>query len=130
MKRNIIISIILIFIASLSGCTIQKPSEADARKVFENNWAWNLQTGSLEIISFRKVQERTEKKLGIEFYIIEYEAELKVSNFTENDWQQLRFGGYVEKKEETPEGEIVNAWGEIGFAKTMKGWKGEDGEVY
>ncbi len=128
--RNIFGTTILILVCLLWGCTIKKPSEQDARKVFENNWSWNIKNGSLEILSFKKVKERTEEKLGVEFYTIEYEAEVKVSNFTENDWQQLRLGGYVEKKKETPEGEIVNVWGEINFAKTIKGWKGEDGEIY
>lgn len=121
-------ALILVFL--LSGCSTKKPSEQDARKVFENTWAWHIKNGMIEIISFKKASERTEERLGVEFYTIEYEAEIKVSNLTQGDWEQLKLGGHVEKKKETPEGDIVDTWGEVSFVKTIKGWKGEDGEIY
>lgn len=123
-------AIVLIFFSFLSGCSAKKPSEADAKKVFENKWAWHIKNGKIEIISFKKTNEYTDEKIGIRFYTIEYEAEIRASDLVFGDWQRLRSEGSFEKQKATKNGEILKIWGQAAFAKTRKGWKGEDGETY
>ncbi|MBI4697870.1 MAG: hypothetical protein HY758_02880 [Nitrospirae bacterium] len=129
--QSSILSVIILFaFFHLPGCTPRVPSENDAKKVFENRWSLQISHGMMEIISFRKVKERKDERIGIKFHIIEFEAELKVKDFSPEDWQQLRLEGHFEKEKGPDEGETVRLWSEVSFAGTGKGWKGEDGEVY
>jgi hypothetical protein len=123
-------AIVLMFVLFLSGCASKNPSEADAKKVFQNTWAWHIKNGKIEIISFKKTNEHTGTKIGIRFYTIEYEAEIKVSGLDFGDWQRLRSEGPIEKQKESEHGELLKIWGQATFAQTRKGWKGEDGETY
>ena len=123
-------AIALMFILFLFGCSSKNPSEADAKKVFENKWAWHIKNGKIEIISFKKTNEHTDKKIGVRFYTIEYEAEIKASDFDFGDWQRLRSEGPIEKQKESEHEELLKIWGQVTFAQTKKGWKGEDGETY
>jgi hypothetical protein len=129
-SRDFVLVITLILSLSILGCSTKTPSEEDARKVFENKWAWHIKMGKIEIISFKKVKARTEDRVGIKFYTIEYEAQLKASNLNFSDWQRLRLDGIFEKQRDIEGGEILKLWGEISFVKTEDGWKGEDGVLY
>jgi hypothetical protein len=120
----------MIFLFFFSGCAAKDPSEVDAQKVFGNKWAWHINNGNLEILSFKKVKGHVAEKVGVQFYTIEYVAEIKAVNLKLTDWQRLRLEGSVEKQKDIPDGEILKLWGQVSFAKTKKGWKGEDGEIY
>ena len=113
-----------------SGCSVKNPSEAEARKVFENKWAWHIQSGKVQVVDFKKTGEHSDKKVGIEFYTIEYEAVIKAVDFNFGDWQRLKMEGPVEKVNKSDDGELLKIWGQITFAKTGNRWKGEDGVVY
>jgi hypothetical protein len=130
-KNSLLFSLAaMIFLLFLSGCTAKNPSETDARKVFENSWAWHINNGNMEIMSFTAEKSHVGDKIGIQFYTIDYVAEIKAVNLNLTDWQRLRMEGSVEKQRDIESGEILKIWGQIRFAKTKKGWKGEDGEIY
>jgi uncharacterized OB-fold protein len=79
------------------------PSEADARKVFEN-LRQESNSGVAEIVSFKQVSSETQEILGVKLYSVDYEAE-------------LRFPKRVQTERVT---------GRVTFKLSPKGWFGED----
>ena len=79
------LSFFLLIICSLNGCT-SKPSEADARKAFENisvdlfkERGEKVEVGDIRINSFKKVNAVSGERDGVKFYKIEYDVEVECS---------------------------------------------------
>lgn len=140
---------ILLFILLLSAC-INYPSERDGKNAFESKIkrAINEQIidkkqindGTTEILSFKKVNAQRQEKSGVKLYILEYEAEIRypkglnlkykrcldTSQFQGWDCYLASMGGL--KVRDKGQSEKLN--GEIVFEKTEKGWRDELGNIY
>ena len=104
----ILFGTILLWVLYNSNIDASDPSEADARKVFENQREERLKDGLAEILTFKKVNAESQEILGVRLYIVEYEAEIRYPN-----------------KDQTEKVE-----GRITFKMTDKGWLGEDGKFH
>lgn len=105
------------------ACSSQ-PSEADARKVFENSrystqgnvlgdrsgWAEEIKNGTIRIQSFKKVNGLSSEVKGAKFYTIEYESKIE---FLQN---YHNFHNSIKK------GDVKVIYGKMGFVKKEKGW--------
>lgn len=124
--KNFIFFVIPFLMLTVYACS-SMPSEADARKVFENSkinisgstifgtkmnyetegFAEKIKDGTIKIQSFRKVNGLLKEESGVKFYTIEYEAKIE---FLRNDGK--------EKK-----GDVKVIYGKIEFVKKEKGWE-------
>ena len=128
LRKHLLIYIALF--AILGACTGGSPSEADARKEFENKskWSYKIEKGIVKVLSFKKVNGQSGEAFGVKFYKMDYEAQLEFLKNTPRRIGCLEFmegdcGGHKA-------GDKVAVKGEIGFEKTEKGWQGESGKVY
>jgi len=115
-KRVILLGIIS-FAFALSGCS-DKPSERDARKVFENLYAHD---GGARVKSFKKVNATTSSMFGQEVYTVQFTATI--------EHLQDSSGGMFSRARKTGEIETMDD-GQLMFIKTEKGWQGKDGKIY
>ncbi|MCA1773828.1 MAG: hypothetical protein LC677_14970 [Halomonas sp.] len=114
----------------LIGCSA-RPSESDARSVYENQLGNLLKDGTVKIKSFKKVNGYT---MGETFYSLEFEAETEfLKDYPSKCWTNGRWfwqcGPQMNTRNANPKG-IIKVQEEIRFRKTENGWKGPDGNVY
>ncbi|MDI6729420.1 MAG: hypothetical protein QMD44_10915 [Thermodesulfovibrionales bacterium] len=111
-----------LIILMLIGCA-SKPSEADARKAYEDKNAKLFKEGVIRINSFKKVNAIEGELFGVKFYKIEYDAEVEfLKDYIIGD---AVFGGVRVEK-----GRITKLKGKyITFIKTEKGWKADNDQI-
>lgn len=105
------------------------PSEADARKVYENeqhddqNFAV-INADIAKVRSFKKTNGQMREQSGRKVYAFDYEVELECLREFDN-----RMPGSSKGIDCSP-GKTIKRSGAIQFEQTERGWKGEDGKVY
>ena len=123
---------LLITTIVLSACTgSSTPSESDGRVVFENKWKQELESDTVKLLRFEKVNAQSGEVMGIKFHKLEYEAEIEYPKWLNTHCKKGQLTGWdcwmVEIREK---GEKRIIKGEITFEETEKGWKAPDGNVY
>ncbi len=121
----------------LAGCSSQ-PSESTGQKIIEKS-IQAQSNGLIKLVSFRKTNATSPDR---NHYLLEYEMEIE---YLDNCWvdgmglevtppkfkaSRLapdRFDFLALKKRK---GEKEKMSGYLGFEKTEKGWRGDDGNVY
>lgn len=145
-NKKVFLAISIIFPLIISGCST-KPSERDAKKVFENLLE-NQTKGKVKLVDFKNLNAEEGEFLGVKIYAVEFNSEIE---FLEECYYRTRdkfldgqvpgividkpvnFGfGEINmfglKKAEPGMKEELN--GVLLFEKNEKGWKGMDGNVY
>lgn len=127
--RSIPVLLALVVISCSGGV----PSESDARDVFASRYREKIDQGLVQVDSFSKVNAQQGEMFGVKFYKVEYQATIswpKGLN-TQCLGNNQDFKGWNCWMVETRNvGQAENLTGELGFEKTEKGWKGENGNVY
>lgn len=130
---------ILVFCALLvvlfKNTVTNYPTEAVAKKVFENQYRDQINGGFAEIVSFKRTNGQASEMYGVKLYTIEYEADIKYPKGVNSNCSRTEFtgwdcwfaaigGGQIRQK-----GEIEKRRGKLIFERTEKGWKGPDGQL-
>ena len=110
----------LVLLLLLYACST-KPSETDAKKVYENLWKDEIKRGEFKINSFKKINAQSGEVFGVKVYVIEVEAEIEYSS------KDIPGGSLTTARNK---GKIKKIKRELKFEKTEKGWQGEDEKIY
>ena len=108
--------IITLALASLLTACSNPPSEAEARKAFENDLN-GFSGGLFRVSSFKKTNALSGKMFAIKSYVIEFEAQV----------EYLR--DYVDRLSDPSnprtfkKGQVQKVTGSIRFEETEKGWR-------
>lgn len=127
-KAKVKFTKLFLFVFLILYACSNNPSEIDAKRVLENG-----AKGLCKIVSFKKINGQLGEMYGAKVYIIEYEAEIElVKDTTGISLENIHF--FEEHIERYAKGidnnNTIKLQGVLTFAKTEKGWKGEDGNIY
>ena len=106
--------------AFLACNTASFPTEADAKKVLENQIVAKGQTDTVRVNIFRKLKGQISEFNGAKTYTLEYEAEL----------EYLRDIPETATTKGVSKGAKEKIKGTIKFDQTANGWIGEDEKLY
>ena len=111
----------LVLLCAFFACnTPSTPTEADGKKVLENQIIAKNQVNTVRVLNFRKLNGKISEFGGSKNYSLEYEVE----------FEYLRDIPETETTKGISKGAKEKIKGTMKFDQTAKGWIGEDEKLY